>query len=238
MGSFVQVKAKNAGSVSSDSQAFTSSVTANSTLVAHFRLGGSGLTTSVSDDVNGTWTRIGSNPDGFGDTIEKWWLPKAAAGTTTVSLSISAGGPVTARWSIMEGALGSLGGAIHQQIFHAETGLSFDSGNITTTIPAVWLVAGIETEASISGESTVYTAGSGYTLRGYPTADKQAFEEKDVASTGTYNATATFTTSGSPGGSIWLVAFYAATAGGSTTIFPPFAKSRQVGFIAGVNLSG
>jgi len=98
--SYVQNKSANIGSGSSTNLVFDSSVGANHTLIAIIRSSGTGdVITGVSDDVNGTWTRIAS-VNGPTSVVRTFVYKKenVGAGTTTVTCT----GTLVMRWIVAE----------------------------------------------------------------------------------------------------------------------------------------
>lgn len=99
---FIQGIGHDAGTVSSDTLTFTSSVTAGSTLVLAIRRSvGSDDLTSVSDNINGSWTRkLGQVESVGGHYLHIFTFENSAAGSITVTITFS--NSILTRWAIAE----------------------------------------------------------------------------------------------------------------------------------------
>lgn len=194
--------------------AFTSNVTANSTLVAAIRIGGTGLTPTCSDNVNGAWTagpKQEQTTDGH--TLATFYFLNAATGATTVTVANFGAG--STRLAIMEGALGASGGTLDQtNKGQADATTAPSAGNVATSVAVEWIVA-----AGSAGNTPQWIAGSGYTVRQQTSGGtgKLGLEEKDVASTSTYTGDFTIV-GGADNCAAAVMTFYAA--GGGDVLMP------------------
>lgn len=176
--------------------AFTSNVTAHSTLVTFARnLAASGNITGVSDNVNGAWTKRFSQAEESNSVgLDCWYFLNAAAGATTVTITQTVGG--TMRWAIAEGAVSATGvAAVDTSASNKDdvSSTAVSSGNITTANAVEWIVAGVGCSTDLT-----FTVGSGYTLRETPPTNgtgRMALEEQTTSSSGTYAGTFTLSTS-------------------------------------------
>ncbi len=163
---------------------FSSNVTAHSTLVLMMRVGtdtGPVSISSVTDNVNGAWTkRFSTAHHTVGIALDCWYFLNAAAGATTVTFNLT-GGSTTLRCAIAEGVIDATNGDSVDTSNSAETtGSSASSGSITTANAVEWLVSGC-----ITNNTNTPTAGTGYTLRQSP-GSKDFLAEKTTGSSGSY----------------------------------------------------
>jgi len=174
---------------------YTSSVTAHNTLVMFSRnLAAVNNVTAVSDNVNGAWTKRFSQAEETGSvSLDCWYFLDAAAGSTTVTVTMSIG--ATLRWGILEGMVAASGQAVDTSASNKDDvgSTTPSSGNITTVNAIEWLVSGTGAPSSVT-----YTAGSGWTLQETPPSNgsgRFAIEDRVTSSAGTYAGNYTINTS-------------------------------------------
>lgn len=98
---FVQANGEDAGSLSTDTLAYTSNVGAGSLLVAVARIGsGTDEITSMSDSRGNTWARAHKQADGAGHTQDVWYAYNSGAGANTVTINLSSSQSL--RWGVYE----------------------------------------------------------------------------------------------------------------------------------------
>lgn len=98
---FVQANGEDSGTLSSDTLAFTSNLSANSAICAIARIGsGTDEITSMSDDHSNTWARAHIQRDPAGHTQDIWCAYNATAGACTVTINLSSSQSL--RWGVYE----------------------------------------------------------------------------------------------------------------------------------------
>jgi hypothetical protein len=200
------------GGITSQGLAFTSNVTAKSTLVAFVRSGAAaGNVTSVSDNVNGAWTkRFSQAQTTDGHSLDCWYKLNATAGATTVTV---AQGSATLRFTIVEGVADATNGdALDTSASsQGDAGTTASSGAITTAAAVEWLVAG-GSSANLAG----WVLGSGWTnLQSGGGSVKVASESQLTAASGSYTGTLTWSGS-SDNWAAGVIAFKSAAGGGGS----------------------
>lgn len=176
----------NIASGTSDTLAYGSSVSSGNFLVLGCRVGDAGAekTISVSDSVNGSWTRACSRYVASHGQVEIWFFANSGAGTPTVTLSFG-GGATSIRYSIHAYTGVATSSPLDQQTTAtAENGL-IDPGDLTTTQASELLF-------SVCGTNSAedLTAGSSWTHLASVPADPSArygAQHRIVSSTGTYS---------------------------------------------------
>jgi hypothetical protein len=200
---------------SSKSLAYASNVTAGSLLWVFVAWGSSTATVTVADNLNGSWTAVGSPQTGAGTIgnyrCQMFYRPNAAAGATTVtatfSASISNRGLAIAEFSGADTAA-----PLDQFAYLSVNSSGITTPTITTTNANDVLLAGAVVQSSITA------AGGGYTLMASGTGfASNATEYQIVAATGTYGPN--FTEGGANDNLVAMSAFKAA-AGGAPAATP------------------
>lgn len=198
---FVQ-GASNSTTGTSMTVSYGSSVTAGHLLVGMFRAAG---TTSVSDSRNGAWTKAVGASDGVNSL---WYKANATAGTTTVTVSGSASGPIRAVVADYSGIATS--SPVDGFACNTGTGTTATTGT-TASVPAGELAfAGV---GMFENPITV-TAGSGMTLRTQFTGANGTSADEDQLSTvaGTQNKSFTLSTAPTNGWAACVATFKQPTA--------------------------
>jgi hypothetical protein len=169
-GPFVQ-GTSNSTSGTSMTVSYGASVGAGHLLVGMFRASG---TTSVSDSVNGAWTKAVGASDGVNSL---WYRANAAAGSTTVSVGGTTNGSIRAVIAEYSGV--STTSPLDGASCNVGTGTTATTGN-TASLPAGELAfAGL----GLFDSGFTATAGSGATLRTQFTGANGTSADEDVAST-------------------------------------------------------
>jgi chitodextrinase len=179
----VQSRSVDCGTTTSCSLAFTSNNTPGNLLVIGIRVGDVNQTVAVTDSGGNSYSFINRKADSEGDEAFLFYAPDSKAGSNQVTISIN-GAAATLRFAIHEfhGVT-----ALDQTASATGTSSTVNSGNVTTT-NASELIFGF----AMGGNSDIWTAGSGYTVRETPSG--KACSEYKIAST-TQAANATFTVS-------------------------------------------
>lgn len=233
---FVQSKSLDGGSATAASLGLTAAVSLASLLVVPVRVGANGRTITVADNKANTYSNLTVLSDGAGADANIFYAANAASGLTTVTLSIS-GAAATLRFAAHEYSGIATSTPLDQntrQTYSVAAGGTADSGNVTTT-QADELLFGYVEEAD---GATGFTAGTNYTKREeliVATALKVGTEDRIVAATGTYSASAVLS-SNTPSGTIWIATFKGAAAGG-TAITAAVGISNWAGQAAAVAIS-
>ena len=221
----LQSTSKDSGSVSSDTLAFGSAVTAGSLLVVSVRLGGVSATVAITDDKGNTWTQDKLQAQGTDHRLSVHSAPNAAAGATTLTATIT-GGPTTLRWAIHE--YGSMATSAPVDVSAGAEGAdstSMSSGSNTTTVANCLLFGAASVVNTFSP-----AAGSGYTLRQTLPASpntKVASEDQDLVATGSWSAT--MTGGGASNGYACIMVAYKPAAGGATPLTAQLSESLIYG---------
>jgi hypothetical protein len=147
------------GTSSSKTLSFTKAVSAGDLLVAGITTndGGTDPVNSVSDNLNGAWTKLASVAYGNGH-VELYYLANSKAGNITVTVN-AAEAVTIAEYS---------GVATTSPVDQSATKAGVVSGSSTTAGPTTSTAAANELVIGISGQTNVgsgYTAGTGFTLR-------------------------------------------------------------------------
>jgi hypothetical protein len=183
----VQTATDNIGSATSDTLAYGSNVSAGSLLVMSARVGDvdGDKTWTVSDSVNGSWTRAnGVFLSGHGE-LEIWYFPNAASGATTVTLSFG-GSASSIRWSIHEYSGVATSSPLEQNNSASGANGLPNNYDVTTTAANQLLfgVLGLNVINTVSPEPD-------FTLRAQVPAapnTRYATQDRIVSSAGTYAA--------------------------------------------------
>ena len=220
---------KDAGSVTSSSQAFASSNTAGNFIAVVIRSGLSGQTFNISDSRGNTYRQAVqlnvSLDTPSGDTLAIYYAESIAGGANTVTVGQSM--MATLRFAILEysgvAASNSLDGTVAAQANNS----SPNSGSVTTTTAGDLLLGAV-----MSANGRTYTAGTSFTIQDrVPAAPntKLISEDRIQSSAGSAAATAILSAS-----DIWgaeLAAFRPAT----VVVLPDLvvAKSHAGSFTQG-----
>jgi hypothetical protein len=185
---FVQ-GASNSTSGTTMTVSYGSSVTAGHLLVGMVRVAG---TTSVSDPLNGAWTKAVGASDGVNAI---WYKANSKAGSTSVTASGTTSGPIRAVIADYSGIATSA--PLDGTACSTGTGTTATTGS-TASVPAGELAfAGIGTFDS----PITVTAGAGATLRSQFTGANGTSADEDVLSTAAGAQSKSFTLNpGSAGG--------------------------------------
>lgn len=193
-GDFIQAKGYPYVSGTSAGGTFDSSVTANSILSLAAFIGGTGRDVTVSDDVNGAWRQaVKQTQTTDGHEGYLFYLPKAASGVTTVTVSISGAAGPTIRLAMMEHAGSASGGTVDRTMSAegnngAPGGTCSSTDTSTTTVATELLVGGATNDNTVG--NLVWTAGAGgWTKRATGMAgsnENVAAFDRNVTGTGAY----------------------------------------------------
>ena len=196
---YVQSAEAAASSASTLSQTFASNVSQGSLIVVGVRVGGTGRTVTVSDNLNGSYSLAVTQTQGADHQAYIFYKENAAAGATTVTVTISGSG--TLRFNIHEYAGAAASGALDSTSSQTGTGSAPDSGAISTS-QADELVFGLATNNNVSsGSWTPATSGGTWTKRQEQTAvgctSTRCIMSSDIiaSSAGSYRHNPTFSTS-------------------------------------------
>jgi unsaturated rhamnogalacturonyl hydrolase len=172
------------------SLAFASSNVVGNTIILGVRNTATASVSTVADTAVNTYTPIGS--DKTGTTLADGQLSmyrafNIHAGANTVTVTFSAA--VTGQLCMAEAS--GLTTTDPYDVSHfahsSGGGASLDSGATSTTTQANEYIVGMAT--SVGGNVATWTAGTNYTLQ--VSAERPAYEDRNVTSTGTYNSTFT-----------------------------------------------
>lgn len=162
------------GQASPTAMTFTSSVTVGSLLVGAMWWDGATTTCTVTDPNNGTWTAIGSPTTGAGGLTgyrrQMFYVASAVAGSTTVTVTLSAAGSVAVaihEYSVTSSPPAIDGTPVYDNTFSATPTTSA----IVTTADADLLFA---MDVNTTGGGT---AGGGYIRREVYGSELQATED-------------------------------------------------------------
>lgn len=164
----VQSTGLDGGSVTSAPKAYTDPVVAGNFLVAIIRIGATGRTVTVSDNLNGTWTQATSQiqtTDGHQGYL--YYLFGALAGATTVTVAIS-GVAATVRFAIGEYRTGQTPRAILDGTPSSAEGTASGvaaSGTLTTVGQQAVLIGGGTTANAVVANWLQATSGGTWTIR-------------------------------------------------------------------------
>jgi hypothetical protein len=200
---FVQ-GASNSTSGTTMNVTYGSGVGTGHLLVGMFRTAG---TTSVSDSLNGAWTKAVGTSDGLNSI---WYRPNASAGTTTVTVSGTASASIRAVIAEYSGVATTT--PLDGTACNTGTGTSATTGS-TASVPAGELAfAGV----GMFDSPITVSAGTGATLRNQLTGANGTSADEDVASTtaGTQNKSFTLSTA-PPGGWAACIATFKPPGGGT-----------------------
>lgn len=157
-GAFVQAQKVDSSGTSVPFPAIT--VTGGNLLFVFVRLGGSFVTTTVSDGTN-TWAQIAGaskQNDADADSIYVYYAKNIAGGSTTVTIGPSSS--VTVRGHVVELSGADTTSPVDQSaLTDSQVGLSASAGPITPTVAGMLLV-GVSTGGA-QGSFTAGTLGSG-----------------------------------------------------------------------------
>jgi hypothetical protein len=201
--SLTQVTSKgSSGSVTTDTKAFTSNITAGGFIVV---VTASGVATgnnvsSITDTLSNTYTRVFSEVGGAGTRpdLEVWYAQNSPAGANTITVNQTS---AKLCWVQAEyaGIAALLDLAPDKNAHTSGSAATADSGSTATTTKADELLIGAIGVASASW--TISSAGTNYgnltqvSSTGAGANYTVGFEDRIVAATGAYNAT--FAISGS-----------------------------------------
>lgn len=215
---FVQSRSGGAGA-EPESLAYTSNVGAGHLLVGAVYWNSSSLTCSVSDNVNGAWTAVGSAQVGVTSlsawSMQMFYFLSSGSGATTVTADIS-------------GAVLSIGIAIHEYSFTGGS-VSVDgtpvynnhaSATPTTNAVVTTVAADLLFAACVTGTG-VGSAGTGYVQRENANFGGNSTED-DTDGGAAGSVTASFNVSGTPDNIVGLIAFADAVATAAPTPLKPF----------------
>ena len=189
--------------------AYSSNVTAGSLLWCIVYWNNTGVTCTVADGVNGSWTGIGTATVGAGGLAsfigKMFYFPNAGAGATTVAATFSSA--VTRRGiAIHEYSGADTSSPLDQSAYVAVNSTGATTPTITTTNANDVIVAGC-----LAGTTTTGAAG-GYTSRATPGAwSGNETEDQIVSATGTYGPN--FTEGVANDNLVGIAAFKQASAG-------------------------
>jgi hypothetical protein len=185
----VQSRGSDAGSATSANLAYSSNEAAGSLNVVAIRVGVSGRTVTVTDNNGGSYSQaVNRVQTTDGHELFLFYAPNVNSGGCTVTVSIS-GAATTIRFTISEYSGVATSSPLDKTASAQGGSGTSDSGATATTTQAAELVIG----ATALGAGAALTAGTGYTLRTTAASpNKIGIEDKNVSSTGTYNATMTF----------------------------------------------
>jgi len=152
------------------------------------RGGSAGQVFAVSDSRSNTYRQAVSTNQTTDHTLAIFYAQNVAGGTNTVSVTESIGGQ-TLRFSIMEYSGVATTSALDATVAQQETNSTPSSGSTTTSANGELLLGLVST-----GDPENFTAGSGYTIRGFVPAEpstKLISEDRIQQAAGTASATAT-----------------------------------------------
>lgn len=210
--SLLQSKSLEAGTVSSTTLVFTSSVTAGSLKTCLLRIGSSTVTATVSDDKDGAYTADLVTVNSSGATLTSYIFSRAnaTAGTTTITVTLS--GAANLRMAIQEVA-GIVTSSPLTGTPSGSTGLStvLSSGSTTTTAANAFL-CGFFTGSNAVAFGIVPDAPWTQDQQLLSNADRLTSAYRIVSAAGTYSATATM---GGSDGWTAQIAAYQGSGGGA-----------------------
>ena len=190
--SYVQGAAAATGSpVSSQTLTFTQPVNAGDLLVGWFAQYNAPGQVSVSDNVNGNWTRsVSESFSGSGD-IALFFLPNSGSAPQGLTITITSSGPTYLQSSAAEYAGIATSNPLDQSALNNGTGTSVNTG-ATSAVPAGELVFSALTTGGSPGSVAPGTSqGAAFTARA-GTASGTAYEEDVLSATvGAQEGTAT-----------------------------------------------
>ncbi len=156
---------------------------------------------SVSDSLNGTWTKIASIKLGTGNTwLDLWYFPNAAAGATTPTVNLASGDTYQCYVAIGEYAGIATATPLDQSLSANGSGTAYSVGPTAAISAANELVLG-----AFGNLGYAFTAGTGFTfeeqlvLRNGTDNGGVGFEDMAASSTAGQTATASAATSGNWG---------------------------------------
>ena len=190
--SYVQGVAAAAGSpVASQTLTFTQPVNSGDLLVGWFAQYNAPGQVSVSDNVNGTWTRsVSESFSGSGD-IALFFLPNSASAPQGLTITVTSSGPTYLQSSAAEYAGVAASNPLDQSALNNGTGTSVNTG-ATSAVPAGELVFSALTTGGSPGSVAPGTSqGAPFTARA-STASGTAYEQDVLSATaGAQEGTAT-----------------------------------------------
>lgn len=219
MGTFVQSKSADLGSVTSGNITFNSSTVNANMLSVAARIGVIGRTLTVTDSKSNSFTQRANQPqttDGH-ELITKDAVNIAGGASHQVTFAIS-GAAATMRVGIAEGAPANTNPWDAKNQAQADGTSAVSAGSVTNAQATAWLIVWFSCAGS---GATAFTAGTGYTKREELVAGtlKLGMEEKDVASIASYAGDAT---SNSPDNFSAVVKAYKVGAGAGGPVIPVF----------------
>lgn len=145
---------------------------------------------SVSDTQGNTWTKVTGATGGAAQRHEIWYAANAAAGSNTVTASLSGSAPFFS-YEVHEYSGADTSAPLDQAALNEQTnpGLGVDavtSGTVTTTTPGQLIFGG----AALAGGSAGTIHGSGFTVREYAVGDALS-EDRIQAAAGSVAVTFT-----------------------------------------------
>jgi hypothetical protein len=178
---YIQSASASSTSASSLAKAFTSATTQNNLLVVGVYTWG-GTVSSITDTLANSYILATSASTASGNNLYVYYAINKATGANTVTAHLSGGGVME---DIHEYSGISTTAPLDQKKVSLGTGTAINSGSVATLVPDE-LIFGF---AAVDGNS-VTGAGATFTLR-QNTGSGELSEDKIVATTGSYSATAT-----------------------------------------------
>ncbi len=192
-------------------KAFTSATTQNNLLVVGVYTWG-GTVSSVTDSLANTYILATSGATASGNNVYVFYAINKASGADTVTAHVSGGGVME---DIHEYSGISTTAPVDQKKISLGTGTAINSGTVNTLVPNE-LIFGF---AAVDGNS-VTSAGATFTLR-QNTGSGELSEDKIVAATGAYSATATCPST------TWAGAIVTFAGGGTASTTPNVSLSSS-----------
>ena len=145
---------------SSFSLAYGSTTTTGSYLVCCVQYDTLGGTLSISDNVNGAWTKVVANDSLISEQFEVWVLPVNAGGAVTVKAQVNTGA------NFFQLVTGEYTGQVTSGALDANTPLTEQANPTATYGPVTTSVANDQLIfIGFTGSSTVWTPAMGFTSR-------------------------------------------------------------------------
>jgi hypothetical protein len=221
----IQHTGKDAGTTSSSALAFVSPNTAGNWIAVCIRAGRSGQVFTVTDSKGNTYRKavqfdVTLDPPN-GDTLGIFYAENIAGGPNTITVSDTALG--TLRFEILEYSGVAAANSLDQTLAAQGNSLTPNSGSVTTTSSGDLLLGAI-----LTGNSTSFTAGSGYTIEESvpaPPNAKLIAEDQIQLAAGAAAASASLAAVGNWGAG--LAAFKAAGGAGGTATVTATAGTPQ-----------
>ncbi len=194
---WVQGAAQGTGSkVTSMTITLAKPVAAGALLVGWFGQYDSGGQVSVSDNVNGAWTRVASSAEAFsngGGDLALYYVQNAAAAPNGLTVTVSAASATYLEAALAEYSGMATSGALDQVAVAKGNGTSPDSGP-TAAISAGEVVVGAVITGGSPGSATAgSTQGQPFTMRSQASSGSIDLEDVLVSAAGAQDARASFT---------------------------------------------